>query len=238
MKTFKLMTPCSSCFKNRKFCERVIPCCQCESKGKSCSASSTELVARARAVYKSICKYEYVHNDYVLYALHLQATFYGIKSPIFRTEVKDISCRIMQADRQHGIVTIPNLKTAPLPAYLQEMVQLSNCYKIESMDSTGEFFIQSSPNYSINFISPDQVMGYSKRYSVFPRLVDSIGCTEHDAAFKMWLESVRTPGQCMVYKGYCIWRDMKQLIPTTIFVSSCIVSMSQILTVTCVEPGV
>lgn len=214
-----------------------MPCCQCESKGRSCSASTMEAVARARAVHKSICKYEYVHNDYVMYALHLQACFYNIKSMLFRTEVKDISTRLLQTDNDHGVVVVPNLKTAPLPPFLQDMVQISNCYKIETLDSTGEYHVTMNDMYIKNFISADQIMGYSMRYSILPKLVDNMGATEHDISYKMWLESVRTPRQCMVYKGYCIWREMRQLIPTTIFMSTCIVSMGQILTVTCMSSG-
>lgn len=231
---FKMLAACSHCFKQRKFCSRIMPCDQCEMKGHSCSASSMETVARAKAILKSICNYDYPYNDYAMYALHLQSSFYKLKPIIVRTEVKDIYTRLHLVDQQHGIVPVPYLRTHALPERLQEMVQISNCYKIETMDSNGEYHVQASDVYMKNFIAPNQTLGYAKKYSILPKLVDNLGATEHDISYKMWIESLRFPHDCIIYKGFCIWRELKQLNPTSIFMASSIVSMGQIVTVTCV----
>jgi hypothetical protein len=212
-----------------------MPCEQCDGK-RPCCASILEIVARAKAVMKGIINAEYVHSDYAKYSLHLQSCNYAGKALLFRTEIKDIYNRIAAVDEQYGVVPMPTeifMKT--LPGQLREMVNYSTCYKIESMDKDGSYQSFTNDAYSRNFISSGGIMAYAKKHHLPPKLVDFVGACEHDAHYKMWVESLLYPGQIMIYKGYCIWRANKEMVLTQIFMASMIVSFSQIVTVTSVQ---
>lgn len=192
-----------------------------------------EIVARSKAVVRSILGAAYVHNDYAKYALHLQACKYTGRGLLYRTEIKDIYARITQEDLKHSMPTVSQTTLfTKMPPQLHEIVSNSRCYKIECCDNDGTYKVITNDVYGENFITAGGIMAYSKKYKLIPKLVDFLGACEHDIHYKMWIETLFYPGQIIVYSGHSIWRKTKDMVLTKILMSSMIVSYGQIVTVT------
>lgn len=194
-----------------------------------------EFVARAKAVIKGIMNAEYCHSDYAKYTLHLQSCKYTNKPLLFRTEARDIYARLIEVDGRWGIHPTPtDILFGQVPTHLQPMVNASACFKIETMDQDGTYRVYTNDAYAANFISGGGILAYTKNYKIPPKLVDFVGLCDHDAHYRMWVESLLYPGQVMVFTGHAIWRHTKEMLKTRVFMSSIIVSFGQIVTVTSV----
>lgn len=235
---YNLFGPCERCSSFKVSCNKLLGCDRCFKAGTCCIPTSYEIISRAKRLNRHILGGDFIHNDHVKYQLGLQASVYGCKSVLHRTEMKDVFGRIVDCTGNNRFsVSIPTIGILSLlPEELKEYVGDHDAFKIEWMEG-GTYMCAMSKSYGDNFITENGILKVSRQYKIAPKLVDMVGLNDFDMAYKMWCESVFNPHTSVTYTGSGFWSLDRRLCYTTVRMMSSIIKYDYIITVTTVGRG-
>lgn len=195
--------------------------------------NSNEMSTRAKRLNSSVMTGELLHNDYAKYQLSLEANVYGGRPVLGSAEMEDVIRRI-HSYQSGPVIRVGNI--SDLPDELKYHVGDHPVYKIEWFFN-GRYGCTVSMEYSKHFMTEEEILGIARKYGIPPKLVDSMGLNDHEMAYKMWVESLFSPGICVTYTGSGYWRGDNQLLWSTARVMSVIVNHEYLITATTVGRG-
>ena len=163
-----------------------------------------------------------------LYTIQLSAARQHKKSLLKKADFKDVQSRV--------VIKYPEAKEIPeemkmgcLPslmvAFLADNSKTNN-FKVEWMYKGGYKTAKSdvySARYGTNKVA---------RRDLYTKCVDTMGFGYWDAAYKMWIESIRSPGQIIKYEGMAYHLDTKKNELQTAKMMTLIIDYQHMITIT------
>jgi hypothetical protein len=219
------------CHSHKLKCNRILGCCQCQGHDP-CTPSITEWEKRAKDVFNCVADGSIAHNDMAKYQIYLQASIFTNRKPILgRSDTQDIMTRIKDGD--HEVDSDVDDYTDPfyVPQILLDLCNSSSCYKVEWMNC-GHYASECSDEYTLNIMSNEMCLGSAGKARVPPKVMDTCNLSDHKVAYKMWCDSIATPGKIISYTGGGYWKNIKSLVYTTVKIMTVVVNPFRFITVT------
>lgn len=104
-------------------------------------------------------------------------------------------------------------------------------FKVEWM-CNGRYLLSMSNSYAQNIIEDSEIGSISKKNGIPPKLVDYCGLADYDMAYRLWVESLYSPGVTATYTGVGFWRSDKSVCYVTVRVISMIINHEYLVTAT------
>lgn len=228
---FHLFSPCERCTRCKLGCSRTLHCKKC-GEGHKCIPGKLESTIRAKRLYSLVSAGEFLHNDFARYQLSLESSVHGGKAVLGRLEMPEVHRRIYAPVAS----VIPVGDLSALPDCLKDHVGDHPVFKIEWLVN-GVYHCVTSNSYASQIISGEEIMEIAKRHSIPPKIVDTLGLNDFEMGYRMWCESLFSPGLCISFTGSGFWREDGRLMYTTARIMSVIVSHTYIITTTTVGRG-
>lgn len=219
---------CKECSVTRVKCSMTYPCTRCTGN-RVCEMSDREDYRRAKVGYAAMAAGEIEHSDYGKYQLHIQTIRYRMKSFMPKVDVLDIYKRVANL----GAQVPPPMNVKALPNVLIDLINGNATHKIEWMYEGG-YCVIASPTYEKEIMSADEIYANSLKGVVPPKAADTMRMLKPSDALGVWFETLAIPGNAVVWKGLCVWRDgaTTGASKTTIRMCSSIISFNCCITVT------
>jgi hypothetical protein len=185
-----------------------------------------EFIKRAKDVMEGIAEGRFEHCDLALYHLQLNATQQHQKKILSKADLPDIRDRIRHLYPESD-QPIPAMDKDHLPQELKDFIQGE--WKIEWMYK-GNIMQETSEKYK-------QMFKYNKKgvKVVYSKVVDTLGFSRWDMAFKMWIESLMRPGKAVWYEGQSFHMDTKTICMQKASMMTMILDFDHVITVTIIQ---
>lgn len=120
------------------------------------------------------------------------------------------------------------MKVEDLPALMVDVLHTysDSHWKIEWMYKGG-YVTMKSDVYKAKFGT-----NKTSRKDLYTKIVDTMGFSHWDVAYKMWLESLRSPGQVIKYEGMAYHLDTKKTGVQTARMMTMVLDYQHVITLT------
>lgn len=177
---------------------------------------------------EGIMEGRYVHSDLAMFTLHQQALHQHKKSLLKKPDFVNMRHRLEILYPMPADFNFPLLDKDHLPGHLQGALQDHRGWstKIEWMHK-GEYFVDMTPDYK-------KKTDYNRfrNGKLYNKIVDTIGFSRWDMAYKLWVESLYRPDQLMFYKGKAYDMETKSLVNREARMISTILYFDALITIT------
>jgi hypothetical protein len=166
------------------------------------------------------------HCDLALYHIQLNATQQHQKTILKKADLRDVRDRIKSIYPESG-EPIPPMGKEHLPQDLKDFIKGE--WKIEWVYK-GNIIEETSEQYK-------KMFQYNKKgvKVVYSKVVDTLGFSRWDMAFKMWIESLTRPGKVVWYEGQAFRMDTKKTCMQKASMMTIILDYDHLITVTTVQ---
>ena len=211
----------------------MIPCKHCRDI-HTCEPSDRQLGNGAKMLLQEVVRGDILHNDFAKYQLNLQTQVYGTKMVLSRSDSAEIFHRIIKY--VYTIPAPPMGNLAAIPHCLKEHVGEHKTFKMEWMGN-GRYLVSMSNSYAENVTKDYEMAEICKKNGIPPKLVDYCGLGDYDMAYRLWVESLYSPGVTTTYTGVGFWRGDSSVCYMTVRVMSMIINHEYLITATTVGRG-
>lgn len=145
-----------------------------------------------------------------------------------RADFKDVHSRVVVQYPESKEPIPEEKKMEQLPEKMMEFFKEwpDSVWKIEWM-YRGGFITAKSDIYS-NRYGPS----LTSRKDLYTKIVDTMGFSKWEMGYKMWVETIRTPGQVVKYEGLAYHLDKKKTGFQTARMMTIVLDYQHIITVT------
>lgn len=179
---------------------------------------------RSKAITTNLVEGKYDHVDLAYYTLQLNARLLHHRGVMKRIELRDCLERVRIMWPRSEEAPHPLIALETLPAELADMAQ--GVYKVEWFYE-GALEIKTCEVYRFRYF----YQLYGER-NILKKTIDTVGMCHYEMPFKMWLESVRCPGQLITYEGMAWWNNMKALKRQKLLMKTIVFDYEHLITVT------
>jgi len=185
-------------------------------------------VKRAKDVMDGLLRGKFEHNDMALYLLQMNANAQHKKTLVKRKDLTDMRNRV--AVMYPIVDQIPHMTIEELPVPLKTFLgDDQHSWKIEWFYG-GDYICQQSGMYKEGF----QYNRHGMR-NVYAKLIDTMGFSKWDMAYKMWIETLCRPEQVISYEGMAFHVLRQKLESQKARMMSMILDFEHVITVTIVN---
>ena len=185
---------------------------------------------RAKDVMEGVLNGRFEHSDLALYHLHINAQRQHKKVALKKQDLADVRGRlkIMFPSSKEPL---PKLSLEALPPSLIEFINQPGVedWKIEWMFQ-GDYFEQKTDGYKKKFHYNRHGMR-----DVYSKLIDTMGFSRWEIAYKMWLESLYRLDQAIRYEGQSFHVDTKKPVMQVAKMMSHVIDYDHLITVTIIQ---
>lgn len=190
-----------------------------------------EFVKRSLDVQEKIANGEFEHDDLVMYTIQLSANRQHKRSILKKNDFKDVQSRVL-VQYPEGVMEIPEeKKLESLPLAMASLIAShpKSHWKIEWMYKGG-YVTMKSDMYKDRFGT-----NKTSRKDLYAKIVDTMGFSHWEVAYKMWVESIRCPGQIIKYEGLAYHLDTKSTKTQTAKMMTVVVDYQHMITLTVIN---
>jgi hypothetical protein len=166
-----------------------------------------ECLKRARMLQENVMDNLYVHSDLAIYNLNAHA-IRGHKKKLFKAhDARDITSRLSTMYPAIPPRDLPKSgEVLQLPIYMQNLMrELSvGAWKVEWMFN-GRYEVQMNDLYRHRYYR------FVKDCKVYSKLADTMGFSQFDMGYKMWLESLHWVEKVVRYEGNAMLLNSQDL---------------------------
>jgi hypothetical protein len=167
------------------------------------------------------------HNDLAIYTLQLNARKQHKKMLIKAIEMREISKRLAN---KFPLMTTPAPITTiqGLPVCFGGLIKNfdSDVWMIEWMYQ-GDYLSHESDSFKKRFRF--NLKGYKGFYR---KVVNTLGFSKYQTAYKMWVETLTRPQQSIFYEGLAYQFDRRKVVMQKACMMSCVLDFEHVITVT------
>ena len=167
---------------------------------------------------------EYEHIDVAKYQMHLHATKAHFKAVMKKKDLTDMVQRLEIMYPRKKTVEIPIPDMIYLPEVVSQFVMGRDVAQVVWMYNGTCTFYQTGSFKSRYAISR---CGEKRLYTM---AAETLGFSEFEAYFKMWLESLYNPGTVIKYQGLAFRQDIESTVVQEAKMMSIVLDYSNIIT--------
>lgn len=191
---YRYTAACNMCAVDHVKCDHVRPCETCRSKNRPCiSYPSGELRRRAYDLIQALKVWSLFKHDHILRLLHMQNSNYSKKALFQQIDIFSINARVKTLQERLRSLGVPEHPPTlgQIPQGLMDVaILLSPLSKQEWMDGA-VYEVMCSPDYRKSIISECDILKLAVELGMPPVLVDTMRLRVPDAAYTLWVQSVR-----------------------------------------------
>ena len=202
---FQLHQRCDCCFKNRKKCDKVVPCAYCLDsckKPRLCMPRPSERTFRVSSLVQEVSSNVCPHSDIPKYLVHHQSAKVG-GYMLMNVDAGFLTRRIDALPLRPMLL---GMDRSSLPPTLSRYLHESPMTKVEWMSGC-EYVVDMTNYYSQLVIDKEEIGTISIKLKAPAKLVDTCNLNSNRLAYDTWVLSVENPGCVCRAGGACLWKN-------------------------------